>query len=98
VSDDEVPRSPFENVDLYRDYTGVKAQGTVGNGDPQAPSRSALASFEKQGENGPLKNQVMIMWSFVFSQCILIRGREGVVVVRLAVVLGVYMFACLSRA
>ncbi|KAK7477301.1 hypothetical protein BaRGS_00031489, partial [Batillaria attramentaria] len=55
-SAEEEPRSPFEHIDLYRDYTGVKARAPD-NGEQRSPENSPLMTFDKVGENGPLSSQ-----------------------------------------
>ena len=56
-SDEGEPRSPFENIDLYRDYTSVKRQGSD-NGEQRSPVNAPLKTFDKAGENGPGSPQV----------------------------------------
>ncbi|XP_025086384.1 ankyrin repeat and SAM domain-containing protein 1A-like isoform X2 [Pomacea canaliculata] len=50
-SDEEEPKSPFEHIDLYRDYTGVKPR-TSDEGEQKSPLQSPLMTFEKGSENG----------------------------------------------
>ena len=57
-SSEDEPRSPFENIDLYRDYTGVKPQASDNNGEQRSPVGSPLMTFDKAAENGPASPQV----------------------------------------
>ncbi|XP_076471992.1 uncharacterized protein LOC143301522 isoform X2 [Babylonia areolata] len=56
-SEEDEPRSPFDHINLYRDYTGVKAQ-VSDSGEPSSPQHAPRTAPDKAEENGPASPQV----------------------------------------
>lgn len=56
-STEDEPKSPFEHIDLYRDYTSVRRKASE-NGDQRSPPLSPFLTFDKGGDNGLSSPQV----------------------------------------